>query len=147
MDVTNGETVTVSFDLDMTVNTAATYLLVYNTNYKGPHQIGAVNALAERTIPVGEYHDRLSITTTITNRASADINRTTDVIEFYSNYNTENEIFISNIKVERGSVATPWCPNESDPEYVGSALGFTELETIPSIGKAGYVQTTEFIEW
>ena len=115
MDVSNGETVTVSFDLDMTVAKAATsgYLLVYNTNNKGPHQIGNVNALSGRPLVVGQdIHERLSVTTTITNRTDA--TRATDAIEFYSDYNTENEIFISNIKVERGSIATPWCPNFSD---------------------------------
>ena len=60
---------------------------------------------------------------------------------------TLSDLRLWNFKLEEGSVATPWCPNESDTEYVGSTLGFTELETIPSIGKAGYVQATEFIEW
>ena len=55
--------------------------------------------------------------------------------------------YFRNFKLEKGSVPTPWIPNETDNIYVGSTLGFTELETIPSIGKAGYVQATEFIEW
>lgn len=57
------------------------------------------------------------------------------------------DTYWKNFKIELGSVPTPWCPNETDDIYVGSTLGFTELETIPSIGKAGYVQATEFIEW
>ena len=124
LDVTNGETITVSFFLDMTVATAASsgYLQVYNTNYKGPHQIVAVNVLAGRKLVVGEdIHERISFTTTINNRSDA--NRSTDVLEFYSNYNTENEIFISNIKVERGTKATQWSPNPSDTLYTTMGIG------------------------
>lgn len=124
LDVTNGETITVSFFLDMTVATAANsgYLQVYNTNYKGPHQIVAVNVLAGRKLVVGEdIHERISFTTTINNRSDA--NRSTDVLEFYSNYNTENEIFISNIKVERGTKATQWSPNPSDTLYTTMGIG------------------------
>lgn len=56
-------------------------------------------------------------------------------------------VSIKMIKLEEGSVPTPWCPNEADPEYVGSAIGFSEANGNPSIGKAEYVQATEFIEW
>lgn len=83
------------------------------------------------------YYTFAMPSTNITNPFFDDINRDT----------TLSDLRIWDFKLEEGSVATPWCPNESDPEYVGSALGFTELETIPSIGKAGYVQATEFIEW
>lgn len=124
LDVTNGETITISFFLDMTVATAANsgYLLAYNTNYKGPHQIASVNVLEGRKLVVGEdIHERISFTTTINNRSDA--NRSTDVLEFYSNYNTENEIFISNIKVERGTKATQWSPNPSDTLYATMGIG------------------------
>lgn len=57
------------------------------------------------------------------------------------------DTYWKNFKIELGSVATPWCPNETDDIYVGSTLGFTEAEDTPRIGKAGYIQTTEFIEW
>lgn len=130
LDVSNGETITISFFLDMTVATAANsgYLQVYNTNYKGPHQIVAVNVLAGRKLVVGEdIHERISFTTTINNRSDA--NRSTDVLEFYSNYNTENEIFISNIKVERGTKATQWSPNPSDTLYTTMGIsGTTEYD-------------------
>lgn len=116
LDVENGETVTISFDLDMIINTAANsgYLQVYNTNYPGPHQVTAQNVLSGRKLVVGEdIHERISFTTTFTTRTSG-VNRTYDVLEFYSNYSTENEIHISNIKIERGTIATPWSPAPSD---------------------------------
>lgn len=120
LDVSNGETITISFDLDMVINTASNYLLVYNTNNKGPHQVQSVTALDDRVVSVGDHlKERVAVTTTVINRSDA--SRSTDVIEFYSNYSTENEIFISNIKVERGPVATPWCPNFDD-------LGFGNIE-------------------
>ena len=51
-------------------------------------------------------------------------------------------------KLEKGSVPTPWCPSTSDDIYTGNSVGFSEDDhTPPRIGKAGYVQATEFIEW
>lgn len=119
LDVSNGEQITISFDLDMTVATGgAGYLQVYNTNYPGPHQITAGNALAGRTLVAGQdIHERISYTTTMITRSSSSYS--TDRIEFYSNYSTENEIQISNIKIERGSIATPWCPNIEDDDNMG----------------------------
>ena len=50
-------------------------------------------------------------------------------------------------KIELGSVATPWIPNPSDDQYVGSTLGFNELGDTPSVSDSGHVLATEYIEW
>ena len=59
----------------------------------------------------------------------------------------QGAITLTNFKIEEGSVPTPWVPSDTDPNYVGSSFGFSEASGTPSIGKAEYVQATEFIEW
>lgn len=149
MDITSGTTVTISFDLEIKYVTESTYFYIYNTNNKGPKQINGVNIGTQvfSGHTVGEtIKKRVSATTTIINRSETPT-ITDNYIEFYTTYNTGNVFKISNLKIELGSVPTPWCPNEADAEYVGTAIGFSEANSNPSIGKAGYVQATEFIEW
>lgn len=117
LDVTDGETITISFDLDMTINTANNYLLVYNSNKKGPHRIQSVLALPNESVSVGDHiQKRVSVVTTISDRTTG-VTEIEDWIEFYSNYDTENEIIINNIKVERGDKATTWSPSPFDDLY------------------------------
>lgn len=125
LPITEGEQLTVSFDLEMKIGTAITnarpYLLVYNTNYRGEHGqwIYASNSSTYDMIPSGTYAvgDIIKRRVSFTINAASTFNPGTqseDWIEFYSNYSTENEITIKNIKIERGDTATPWCPNSSD---------------------------------
>lgn len=125
LPITEGEQLTVSFDLEMKIGTAITnarpYLLVYNTNYRGQHGqwIYASNSSTYDMIPSGTYAvgDIIKRRVSFTINAASTFNPGTyseDWIEFYSNYSTENEITIKNIKIERGDTATPWCPNSSD---------------------------------
>ncbi len=149
MDITSGTTVTISFDLEIKYVTESSYFLIYNTNNKGPKQISGTNIGAQifSGHSVGEtIKKRVSATTTIIDRSTTPT-ITDNYIEFYSTYHTGNVFKISNLKIELGSVPTPWCPNEADAEYVGTTIGFAEANGNPSIGKAGYVQATEFIEW
>lgn len=125
LPIVAGETITVSFDLKMEIGTAVTngtpYLYVYNTNYRGPHGqwISFTNNSSHPFIPIGNYaigdifEQRVHFTTTVANSFNPG-SQTEDWIEFYSNYNTENKITINNLKIEKGSIATPWCPNSSD---------------------------------
>ena len=122
LPVANGTTVTVSFDLYMTINTGGSgYLLVYNSNNKGPHYGWiTANVLAGRTYAAGDIvQGHFSATGTV--NAKSDATLTVDWIEFYSTYGTSNWFSISNLKVEVGTTATPWCPNENDT--IGLSLG------------------------
>lgn len=58
----------------------------------------------------------------------------------------QGEILLTNFKIESGSIATPWIPANTDPNYVGNTCGYNELgSTIASIGN-GYVNAPDFIE-
>lgn len=126
LPITSGTTITISFDLHMEFNTANAYLYVYNTNNKGPHQtINGINALAGRTVAVGDIiNERISVTGTITDRDSP--TQTTDYIEFYSNYGSNNWYSISNIKLEIGRAATPYIPAgiEIDTTKIEDSSGY-----------------------
>lgn len=49
-------------------------------------------------------------------------------------------------KMEKGSVATAWCPSSADDYYVGDTSGFNETIWNASISN-GYINTTDFIEY
>lgn len=107
MNVTSGTTVTISFDLEMQVNTANPYIQIYNSNNKGPKQFSTQTLYL--TGQVGTtIKGRYSVTSTIVDRNDA--NKTDNYIEFYSVYDTSNWFKVTNIKLELGSTATPWSP-------------------------------------
>jgi len=82
-------------------------------------------------------------------------------VTFTTNANANRNIYIGittgdasvttqmcRVKLELGSTPTPWCPNETDDIYTGTATGFIESDTAtPKIADAEYIETTEFIEW
>ena len=114
LPMTDGEAITISFDLYMPVVTSTPMLLVYNTNNMGPHQtIASRNVLAGNSYVAGDTIDERIVTTgTITDRDNA--NTPHDWLEFYSNYGSSNFFSISNLKVERGNQATDWSPAPED---------------------------------
>lgn len=125
-DITTNTTVTISFDLEMYVNNITGYngaLLVYNTNNKGPVQIIGVSYVFKNYYSIGDtINERISLTTTLVPRSDA--NKTDNFIEFYTGYGTDNFYKISNVKIELGTQATPWCPNENDQLY--NILGYDQ---------------------
>lgn len=132
MDIAAGTQVVISFDLEMTVNTANPTLQVYNTNNKGPKAfsnnasgtgsaggilknfVAAVGTtIKQRVYVVGYINDRTS--PTITN----------NYLEFYSNYGSSNWFSISNLKMEKGNKPTDWSPAPQDLVKVsGTELQF-----------------------
>ena len=127
------KTYTLSFNVKMILNTPSNkpYLLVYNTNYRGEHggwiSYNCNNDLAGNyeTGDIVEKKIKITFTPTSFNPGSY----TTDNIEFYSNYGSSNWFEISNIKLEEGSIATPWCPNSTDALATTMGLnGTTEYD-------------------
>lgn len=113
MEIPNGTEVTISFDLEMTVNTANPTLAVYNSNNKGPKAL--YYSTLNFTAAVGTtIKKRCYVQNTITDRADA--NTPDNYIEFYSNYGTSNWFSISKLKLELGNKATDWTSAPEDLE-------------------------------
>lgn len=111
MNIANNTEVIISFDLEMTVNTANPTLMVYNSNRLGPKMF--VSKSLKFTAAVGEtIKQRCSVITQITDRENPSL--TTNTIEFYSTYDTSNWFKISNLKLEIGNKATDWSPAPED---------------------------------
>lgn len=132
LDIPSDTIVTISFDLEMDVKTGPNiYFQIYNTNNKGPKYFAGRNLQSELTgYQAGDkISGRYSVTTTIIDRESS---LTTNYIEFYSTYGSSNFFKISNLKMELGSVATPWIPNEADSLY--SDMGLDETVVYDTSG-------------
>lgn len=50
-------------------------------------------------------------------------------------------------KLEKGSIATPWCQNSNDVGYIGSNHGLIETTTLPSRLYDNHIETIEYIEY
>ena len=111
MNINSGTEVTISFDLEMTVNTANPNLTIYNGNRFGPKMITSKSI--KFTAAVGDtIKQRCSVVTQITDRENPSL--TTNTIEFYSTYDTSNWFKVSNLKLEVGNKATDWSPAPED---------------------------------
>lgn len=134
MTIPHGTAVTISFDLEMVVNTANPTLAVYNSNNKGPKAL--YYSTLNFTAAVGTtIKKRCSVQNTITDRTDA--TKTDNYIEFYSTYDTSNWFSISNLKLEIGNVATDWTPAPEDmaTEYQLQAEAKTLQESINTINQ------------
>lgn len=99
-----GDTVTLSFDVQMTIGT---YLRIYDA-------LGQIDKTIGTKIysNIGNNKQRLSYTTTLT---SSTQNKTTWMLGFYNN-NNGDKFTIENIKLELGSKATPYSIAPEDLE-------------------------------
>ena len=113
MHLEDGTEVTLSFDLEMSVATANPSIMVYNTNRPGPVQINGKTIYLNGNVG-SVINERVSVTTTvkINDPATYDYN----TIEFYSNYGTDNFFRVSNLKLERGNIATDWTEAPEDTQ-------------------------------
>lgn len=151
MDIPSGSQVTVSFDLELKYTNGggtSNYFLIYNTNRKGPKQIANVriDSIVYNGETVGTtIKKRVYGTTTISDRSSP--STTNNYIELFTTYNSGNVFKISNLKIELGAVATPWCQNSNDVGYVGSNHGLIETTTLPSRLYDNHIETIEYIEY
>ncbi|MCB6992441.1 hypothetical protein LI177_02945 [bacterium 210820-DFI.6.37] len=132
MSIPDGTEMTMSFDLEMTVNTANPSLLVYNTNRKGPKQV-ATKTLRFTAEAGTTIKKRCSVQTTIIDRTDATLSYNT--IEFYSTYGSSNWFSISKLKLEIGNKATDCTPAPEDVE--------TEITSVKTIAE----QTSEKFSW
>ncbi|MCT1482243.1 hypothetical protein M3C31_00075 [Staphylococcus hominis] len=98
-----GDVVTVSFDVEME---QGNILRVYDTNVNYDFIIG-VNTFEN----IGNKKQRISFTKKLTQA-----NKESDkwLLDFYNKGFTDDKYTISNIKIEKGSVATDWTPAPED---------------------------------
>ena len=59
----------------------------------------------------------------------------------------QGEVTLTNFKLEKGTIPTPWYPYENDPNYVRRSSGLFEIDDICRIRKNGNIQSSEFIEF
>ena len=144
MNIATTTNVIISFDLEMLVRDVSGYngqLLVYNTNNKGPIQLSGISYYFKKEYNVGNYiNKRIFLKTTLVPRESPTQQK--NYIEFYTGYGTNNFYKISNVKLEEGSIATPWIPNSNDNMYsaynfsgASTNSGFIELDNTARIYK------------
>lgn len=125
-DILDGTEITISFDLEMTVNTANPKLTICNSNRLGPKVFDS--RTIDFTAAAGtKIKGRYSVTSVMRNRNNATL--TENYIEFYSTYGTSNWFKISNLKLEIGKIATPWTPYLANIE---SRLNNTESKITDS---------------
>ncbi|WP_144781127.1 phage tail spike protein [Macrococcoides caseolyticum] len=101
-----GDTITISFDVQMT---KGAYLQVYNSNQRGIRYIDG-----KTFTNIGTNKQRLSFQAIV----NEDTTKRTDLstIEFYSLYDSGDFATISNMKIERGTKATPYSIAPEDAE-------------------------------
>lgn len=121
MGLADGTEVTVSFDLELEVNTAGAWIRVYNSNGLGPKQI------EERQVsfsdPAGsKVKGRFCVTTRVRDRAKPA--KQDNFVEFYTDYGTSNWFRVSHLKMELGAKGTEWTAAPEDSELAANALEF-----------------------
>lgn len=147
MDVPEGTQVVVSFDLVMDVATANPTLQVYNTNNDGPKCFSYLAGHGEASGPTARFtaavgdviNQRVSVTGYIRDRDNPP--KSTNWLEFYSNYGSSNFFSIANLKLEVGNVATDWTPAPEDLALASTGVYYATCST--EAGTAVKVATTE----
>ena len=144
------KTYTLSFDLKMILNTPSNspYFLVYNSNYKGPHGKWIwqpCDSMLTGNYSAGDIIEKKIIIHFTTPTSFEAGSYTDDNIEFYSTYGTSNWFEVSNLKLEEGSIATPWCPNSSDA--LATTMGLNSITEYDCSGFCNNGTRTGTFDW
>ena len=70
----------------------------------------------------------------------------TDNCTFHLGVTGTSSIYICGMKLEEGTIATPWCPAPEDEYSVGSTIGFNEIDSTKASIAKEYINATDFIE-
>ena len=119
--------------------------------YWGGGSVGLFN-WAGPTFYTNGHADYLVKTFTVTSANASGSGATNSFLNIYNSVGyvagTLN-MKIGAWKLEKGSIATPWCMNPSDAGYVGNHHGFIERSgvAIPASFYTNHIETNEFIEY
>ena len=151
MNIEDGTTVTISFDLAMKVHTNNPSLLVYNSNNKGPKQVSNKKVDFPDSFKTADdeiHYTRAFVVTTIYDRNIEEVTTQDNFIEFYSEYGTGNVFSISNLKLEKGTKATDWTPAPEDIDAANSVLAerVTQTEAALTVGDGMISSVASYVE-
>ena len=132
--VSVGKTYTLSADIKTNDLVDSVDIFVYGANIKETHKIQNISFTDNKW-----HHYKLTFTIIGSNETDWSV-----VNIRFDNNRTKVEgqdsiLYVKNIKLEEGSIDTPWIPNEADPEYLESLLDTSIVNDTSGFGTYGIV--------